>query len=215
VDITGTLAAAISNPNSWDAGGVAGLTLTEVKRDGVWLSPTAPLRLIQTVVPLNIPVERFGNVRLKNPQTFAIETIAAGTSILDTTPVAGEFALGMFLNLSQEEMLASGGYENRDAGVEILRPLTHGIAVTAETGFEELLLDPKKRPDVAPPVLTFPVFSIFATQAADPAVLQVRRERFAVVDKNLVVQATPRTFFEARALLKQGSRIVPEAEVVA
>lgn len=218
IDITGTLAAAISAPTNWETGGAPGLTLTDVKREGIWLSPTEPLRLHQPVVPLNVPIERFGSVRLPAPRTIRVERVMAGPTVLRTAPTMGEFALGMFLNLSQEEMLASRGYETREAGVEISRPIATATLVSTSAGFEEILLDPKKRPDVRPPVLTYAVASVFTASAgagpATPAV-RTRRERFVLVDNALAPQGAPRTFFEARALLKPGSRIVPETEVVA
>src|SRR5262245_50440154 len=41
IDITGTLVSAISQPTNWEAGSAAGLVLTDVKREGVWVSPNA------------------------------------------------------------------------------------------------------------------------------------------------------------------------------
>lgn len=165
-DVTGTLASAITQPANRDTGGAPGVTLPDSKREGVWISPSEPLRLCQPVVPLNIPIERFGTARLKAPQTFRIEGVSARTTPLRTVPMMGEFALGMFLNLSQEEMLASRGFENREAGVEIVMPLEVGAAANVGNGFEELLRDPKKRPNVADPALTFSPVSVFIAQEA-------------------------------------------------
>lgn len=212
VDITGTLASAISAPSNWDSGGAPGLTLVDRQREGVWLSPSEPLRFSQPVVPLNVPIERFGTVHLGAPQTVSIEAVAAGAATLATTPVSGEFALGMFLELTQEEMLASRGFESRDAGVEIARPLGTGAVVNTSDDFEEILLDPKKRPDTPPPKLVFTVMSAFAAAAAKPAALEMRRERFTVVDSALQPQVAGKTFFEARAAVQAGWRIVPETE---
>jgi hypothetical protein len=211
-DVTGTLAFAISAPSNWESGGAPGLMLTDSKREGVWLSPSEPLTLRQPVVPLNVPIERFEGARLGAPQTLRIEKVAAGAATLATSPVSGEFALGMFLDLTQEEMLASRGFESRDAGVQIARPLEMGAAMDASDDFEEILLDPKKRPDTPPPVLVFSVLSVFATAVEKPAALQMRRERFTVVDAALQTQAAGMTFFEARAAVQSGGRVVPESE---
>lgn len=198
-DVTGTLASAITQPANRDTGGAPGVTLPDSKREGVWISPSEPLRLCQPVVPLNIPIERFGTARLKAPQTFRIEGVSARTTPLRTVPMMGEFALGMFLNLGQEEMLASRGFENREAGVEIVMPLEVGAAANVGNGFEELLRDPKKRPNVADPALTFSPVSVFIAQEAAVSPLSVQRERFAVIDNKPVAQVRARTFFEARA----------------
>jgi hypothetical protein len=214
VDITGTLASAITQSSNWEAGSAEGLTLTDVKREGVWISPNRPLRLNQPVVPLNVPIERFGAARLRTPQTFRIEKITAGPATVRTTPTMGEFALGMFLDLSQEEMLASRGFESREAGVEISTPLTNGTMVTTVAGFEELLVDPKKRPDVPAPPLTFAVISVFGAPPPAGTAMQIRRERFVLVDRTLARQGDAKTFFEARALRQPGLLIVPESEAV-
>ena len=92
------------------------------------------------------PHRALRGARLGAPQTLRIEKVAADAAALSTTPVSGEFALGMFLDLTQEEMLASRGFESRD-GQQITRPLEMGAAVDASDIFEEILLDPKQRPD--------------------------------------------------------------------
>src|SRR5262249_29908007 len=163
----------------------------------------------------SVRVERCGAARLKTPRTFRIETITAGTTLLRTTPTMGEFALGMFLDLSQEEMLAIRGFESRESGVEVSAPLTNGTMVTTTAGFEELLIDPNKRPDVPAPQLPFGVISAFGAPPPSGAPVQIRRERFTLVDNKLVTQSIGKTFFEARALLKPTQRIVPESEALA
>jgi hypothetical protein len=215
VDVTGTVAAAIAQPSSWNAGGAPGLTLTDRTRDGVWLSPSKPLRLSQSVVPLDIPIQRFGSVRLRAPQTIIIEHVADEATLLPTTPVQGEFALGMFLDLTQEEMLAQRGFETRDAGVEVTRPIVAGGAIDLSDEFEEILVDPKQRPATPPPVLVFEVWSVFASIAAmapERAPAHVRRERFAVVNAALQPLRAGQTYFEARAALADGLQLVPEGE---
>jgi hypothetical protein len=217
VNVQEMLAAAVADVANWDSGGAPGLTLTDRDRDGVWLSPTEPLRFRQPVVPLNVPIERFGALKLPGAVTLRIEGVRSGPGELRTNPLAGEFALGMFLNLTQEEMLSSRGFETRDAGVEVLRALENGDAVTASAEFEEILLDPLKRPEgPAPMTVVLGNLSVFALDGVQPVTpVKIRRERFAVVDDGLQRQGSVRGFFEARAALRPGLRVVPEAEVVA
>ena len=216
VNVQESLAAAVADAANWNSGGAPGLALTDRDRDGVWLSPTEPLRFRQPVVPLNVPIERFGAVKLPGAITLRIERVSSGPGELRTNPIAGEFALGMFLNLTQEEMLASRGFETRDAGVELERALENGEAVTASAGFEEILLDPLKRPEEpAPMTVVLGNLSVFELDTARTvAPVKIRRERFAVVDEGLQLQGGARGFFEARAALRPGLRVVPEAEVV-
>jgi hypothetical protein len=56
------------------------------------------------------------------------------------------------------------------------------------------------------------VFELDTVRA--PVPVKIRRERFAVVDEGLQLQGGARGFFEARAALRPGLRVVPEAEVV-
>ncbi|MFZ4573785.1 MAG: DUF6603 domain-containing protein, partial [Phycisphaerales bacterium] len=219
VNVQELLAAAVADVANWDSGGAPGLSLTDRDRSGVWLSPTEPLRFRQPVVPLNVPIERVGAVKLPGATTLQIERVSGGpgeSGELRTIPLAGEFALGMFLNLTQEEMLASRGFETRDAGVEVVRALENGVAVTTSAEFEEILLDPLKRPEKPRPMtVVVGMLSVFARDGVRAtAPVKVRRERFAVLDEGLQARGGARGFFEARAALRPGLRVVPEAEVI-
>ena len=213
IDVTGTVLSAISAPSNWDTGDVGGLKLVDRERDGVWLSPAAPLRMTQPVVPFDVPIERYGPQRLAGPQTFSVEQVTVGSVTADHTPVSGEFALGMYLDLSHEEQLAARGYEVRNAGFEVGRPLTSGTAVDASGEYEEILVDPMKRPDERP-VLDFPVHGIFVDLPVVATALQVQGERYAVVDAAMHPHAASMGYFEARAAARAtGAAIVAQYEV--
>jgi hypothetical protein len=214
IDITGTVLSAIAAPANWDTGDTNGLKLVDRQRDGVWLSPTAPLRMTQPVVPLGVPIERYGAQRLAGPQTFTVEQVTIGSVTPVHTPVPGEFALGMYLDLSREEQLAARGYEVRDAGFELPRPLVAGTTIDTSDEYEEILLDPLKRPD-QPPVLTFPNTGIFVGVLLAEAVLRVEGERYAVVDASTMQpHATAMGYFDARAAARPAAlAIVAQYEV--
>jgi len=210
-DVAAALATSVSVPSNWENSGAEGLTLSDVKRDGIWLSPSGPLRFRQSVVPLNIPILRFGPVRLDTPQTLTLSAPNAAPA-----PLQGDFALGMFLDLSQEEILSGEGFEERDAGIEIARPLIAGAVITTSDDYEEILIDPKARP--AKPTgfglsgLIVRMTTVFLSSSAPPAPVTVTRERFTVVDASLNPQKTSVTMFEARTSLKPGWLVVPELE---
>ncbi len=213
VDLTGTVLSAISTPSNWDTGGSGGLRLVDRPRDGVWLSPSDPLRMTQAVVPFGVAVERYGAQRLVAPQTFDVEQVTVGSATPDRSAATGEFALGMYLDLSREEQLAARGYERRDAGFVLTRPLESGAAVDAADDYEEILLDPQQRPD-QPVILAFPVLAVFSAVAAPPVAMRVESERYAVVDAAMQPQAGAMGYFEARAAARAGGLgIVPQFEV--
>jgi hypothetical protein len=215
-DVAAAVAAAVNDSRNWENSGAPGLTLSGRQRDGVFLSPNAPIRFRQAVVPLNIAIQRFGSARLGAPQTLHIDHVKAGTTELTTQPVQNDFALGMFLDLTQEQMLATQGFETRDAGVEISRPFASGAAISTGDDFEEIMLDPKARP-ASPPVIVLSTVilqmtTVFAAPAAAPAPAGIRRERFTLVDSALKPQKASITMFEARTTVQAGWHIVPEAE---
>jgi hypothetical protein len=217
-DVAAALATAVGDSRNWENSGAPGLTLSDRQRDGVWLSPNAPLRFRQALVPLNIPIQRFGAAKLTAAQTLRIESVKAGTTTLSSPPIQNDFALGMFLDLSQEEMLSGQGFESRDAGVEISRSFDALLVITTQDDFEEIMLDPKARPENTKPIILSTVIlqmtTMFTTVNPAPTPVEVRRERFTIVDSALKPQSASITMFEARSSLKPGWRVVPEAEVV-
>ena len=101
----------------------------------------------------------------------------------------------------------------RNAGFEVGRPLTSGTGVDTSDDYEEILLDPMKRPDERP-VLDFPNVGIFVGLPILAAALQVQGERYAVVDAAMHPQAASMTYFEARAAARTtGAAIVAQYEV--
>ena len=213
-DVAAALAATVSVSANWENSGAQGLTLSEAKRDGVWLSPSGPLRFRQAVVPLNIPIHRFGSVVLDAPQTLTLSAANAAPQ-----PLQNDFALGMFLDLSQEEILSGEGFEARDAGLEISRQLVPGPVVSTSDDFEEILLDPKARPakpsGFAVTGVIVQLATVFVSSPSASAPVSVRAERFTVVDAALKPQKTAVTMFEARTSLHVGWLVVPEVEAKA
>jgi hypothetical protein len=217
-DVAAALAASVADARNWDQGSAPGLRLTQHAREGVWLSTNLPLRFRQAVAPLNVPIERFGAAQLPSPQTFRIDSISTDSGALSTAPLKDEFAPGMFLNLSQEQMLAGQGYEILESGAEISRARESGATASTTGEFEEIILDPKLRPQpparppISPEILG--VLTMFVTSvhvAPKPVVL--RHERYRVIDQDLNPQTAPLTLFEAHAASRAGWRIRPEAEV--
>jgi hypothetical protein len=172
--------------------------------------------MLQAVAPLNVAIERFGTADLDTPVTLTIDHVAAGSTVFTQATLPGEFALGMFLQMSLEEMLSSRGYDSCDAGIQLQQPLHTGVSVTTKFDFEEILLDPGARParpviPVSPIVLG--VMQVFAAPPPAPKPLRIRRERFSVVNSSFTTQTVNQSFFQARTALHPGLRIATEAEV--
>ena len=62
----------------------------------------------------------------------------------------------MYLDLSHEEQLAARGYEVRNAGFELDRPLVAGTAVDTSDDYEEILVDPRRSDPTSRPGARLP-----------------------------------------------------------
>lgn len=216
IDVPEALRAAIADTNNWHGGGAAGLMLSDSPRAGLWILPGAPIQMLQNVAPLNVAIDRFSSQDLDTPVTLSIDHVTSGSTTFTPASLPGEFALGMFVQLSREEMLASRGFDSCDAGIQIAQPLNSGVSAATTGDFEEILLDPGARP--APSVIpnsavVLGIIQVFATPRPLPKALQIRRERFALVDSSFTAQSPSQSLFRARAALRPGLSIATEAEV--
>lgn len=81
------------------------------------VSPLGTLVFSQRTAPLNLQLERFGGVRLRQPTTAAIAPTSAGVTAGAIEP--DYFAPGTYLELSVAEALNQAPFDRLDAGFEI------------------------------------------------------------------------------------------------
>ena len=217
--------AALATPAAWDNGGTPGLALRPAQRPGVWISPSAPLRARQDVAPLDVVIDRFGAASLPAPLTLRVESVRAGTRLLEIAPVKGEFAPAVYQDLSEEEKLSGAGFAEYPAGFSIFRGHEAGAAVAGDTSYEEILLD-RHRPPRRGRVGGLSAVLEGAARSLDDAArgrppasgrrpIRVREERFTVVDAALAPVARGLDAVSARAVARSRPRaavVVTEAE---
>ncbi len=116
---------AVQNPASWSAALPAGtgpsVTLTTAKPGSTTLlvHPMGTLTVKETVVPLDLPITRYGNATPSDGNEFSIATVQINALAELTQPVTDYFAPGQFLTLSDSDKLAKPSFEAYDAGVQI------------------------------------------------------------------------------------------------
>lgn len=192
-DVAGRLEAAMRDPRSWDNGGAPGLTLRAAERPGVWLSPSAPLRFTQDVVPLGRSITHFDGGKLAAAATFTVEPVRAATDHWSVRTVEGEFAPVLYFDLTPEQRLAAHAFDVLPAGFELTCPLEAGAAIEADLTYEDLTIDSANPPtrvrDLS--ALDPTLWAAGMTLAPEAATtyyrsrktpLTMRRERFAVID---------------------------------
>jgi hypothetical protein len=85
--------------------------------DVALVSPLGMIVFSQRTAPLNLPLERFGGLRLAQPTTGAIAPTSAGVAVGAIEP--DYFAPGTFMELSVGEALNQPPFDRLDAGFEL------------------------------------------------------------------------------------------------
>lgn len=147
VDIAGQLATALNDPRSWsaDLGADQQGTVTAVALpidNAVRVHPLAALSVRQRVLPLQTPIDRFGNVPLPQTQQFSVRSLTvSGTtgaaSVVQTTMLQEDFAAAQFQNLSDDDKLQRPSFESLPAGVTAgAGGYDHGTPETVTLSYE-------------------------------------------------------------------------------
>ncbi|MEP7304355.1 MAG: DUF6603 domain-containing protein [Acidobacteriota bacterium] len=147
VDVGALLRTALADAASWTAvmpgTGERLVSLREGPSSAVRIHPLSTLTVKQGVVPLNVPISRFGNTRpVGGPQVFRIQQIVVGSASF-TTPdvVRDQFAPAQFRDLSDDEKLSSPSFELLPAGVSVgSNAADCGTPVPAAADFEDIVI---------------------------------------------------------------------------
>ncbi|MGW0884580.1 DUF6603 domain-containing protein [Streptomyces sp. NPDC002671] len=124
-DVTGRLLQAVSDPRNWaplppDAGTMA--TLEPDTQGAPLLHPLGRLRLSQRVVPLGVPINRFGPGRLPGPPVTYQLNVSFGAGAGTAVPVTEQFARADFFDLTDDEKLTQPAFEPFCSGAELTPP---------------------------------------------------------------------------------------------
>jgi hypothetical protein len=158
VDASALLSTAFADPRSWGAALPAGTPpLVSLRaNDGTVMvaHPLAQLSVHQTVVPLDLTIERIGAAPLSGTTTFTITGFTIGGSSVAHASLQEDFAPAQFFNLTDAEKLARPSFELHDAGASIgAIAASCGPALAKTIAFETFYVDTPggaPRTDAAP-----------------------------------------------------------------
>lgn len=191
VDVGALLRTALADAASWNAvlpGSTERLvSLREGPANAVRVHPLSTLTVQQKVVPLNVPISRYGNARpVGGPQEFRIQTIIVGRTSFSPDPVRSHFAPAQFRDLSDDQKLSSPSFELLPAGGTVGNNAADcGTPVPASADFEEIVIPSPPQAPRATTTLTFSLANRFAEWSAvgmsDASRLGARRYRAAAI----------------------------------
>ncbi|MFJ7249766.1 DUF6603 domain-containing protein [Kitasatospora sp. NPDC098652] len=131
-DVAGRLLQAVTDPRSWapvpppDAGALP--TVQPDAQGAALLHPVGLLRLSQRVVPLGVPITRFGPGRLPAPPPTFTVAVAFASGSGTSVPVTEQFARADFFDLTDDEKLTQPAFEPLCSGAELAPPAGTGAA---------------------------------------------------------------------------------------
>ena len=125
IDVWDKLTTAINDKLNWEAedpsehNALVTLREPELEPEDVLSQPNGILSFDQKVVPLNVPITKFGKQVPANHNKFTIDITNMADESFDTSSSKEFFAPANFFNLTDSEKLARKSFEKMDAGVKI------------------------------------------------------------------------------------------------
>jgi hypothetical protein len=116
---------ALADPRSWSAqlpdGATQAVTLSAPKPDDTTLRvhPLGVLTMREKVVPLDLPITRYGSAAPSDGNEFSITDVTINGTEEPRQPIQDYFASGQFLTLSDADKVSAPSFEKYDAGVTI------------------------------------------------------------------------------------------------
>jgi hypothetical protein len=107
------------------------------------LHPVGTLRISQTAVPLNIPVDKLGANEVSDAKKFSVKLNVATLNATSNVPQE-KFAIAQFQNLSDADKLSRPSFQNNDSGIELGfsgKQLGSGKVVKRVVRYEAKMID--------------------------------------------------------------------------
>jgi hypothetical protein len=149
-EVVSAVAAAVALPEGWRPATAPGVVLASRTR-GVTFSPDGLLSFEQNLVPLGVPIELYGMQRLAQPTSIRMTVAPIGGTAPAVAPRVGEFAPGLYFDLTSQEDLRAPVTVQHESGFELSMPLRAGASVDVAEDWEEVIVDPEYVPEPAAP----------------------------------------------------------------
>jgi len=151
VDPRPLLEAALRQPRAWsaalpdDVASLISFATTTASPDAkvpIPVHPLAQLRVQQRDVPLDVELDRIGAARVTQRQQLQITRATVQSTVVQATPLQGQFAAAQFIDMSDVDKLARPSFELMDAGVVLaVTAARQSAAVGAALTYETWIFD--------------------------------------------------------------------------
>ena len=142
------LTQALQDPRSWNSalpeGASVAVTFATLKPDGKTLRvhPIGTLTVKETVVPLDLPITRYGNATPSDGTQFSIQSVQINSKTESIQTIQDYFAPGQFLTLNDADKLSKPSFEKFDAGVTIgSSAIVNGNDSPRTVNYQEIYID--------------------------------------------------------------------------
>lgn len=125
IDVLPKIRAALAAPDAWHVslpGGRPHVTLRQPGDDAVVAHPLGQLHVRQKVVPFGVTVDRVGQARPADADHFTLDAVTVGAVRFEGDDIAvsrEHFARGEYLDLSEDQKLATPSFERFEAGASV------------------------------------------------------------------------------------------------
>ena len=145
------LLAALNAASNWSAtlpdNTTQAVSLSAPKPDDATLRvhPLGVLAVKENVIPLDLPIARYGNATPADGNLFSISSVDVNGNPEATVPYLDYFATGQFQTLSDADKLSLPSFELQHAGVDLgSSPILTGADSPRTIVYEEIQIDPTK-----------------------------------------------------------------------
>ena len=150
--VIGPLTQALQAPSSWSAQLPAGATAAVTLRGAtpsdtdIVVQPMGSLTVREKIVPLDVPVSKFGNATPADGSAFSIAGATLGGNPAASTPVQDFFARAQFQDMPDADKISAPAFERFHSGVQLEEGAVRGghDAPRTVTLQERYVFDPTK-----------------------------------------------------------------------
>jgi hypothetical protein len=230
-DVKALLLAELTKPGNWATAlppaAEALVTLAPSTGDTTTVAhPFAQLSFTQTVVPLGLTLDKFGDTAISGANHFDITKVTIGGSTIATPTLAQEhFARAQFLDVSDDDKLTKPSFEPMTAGVEFstgdFHLSTSSLAFAMEYEMVYLDADPVRpnltRPEKSMTAWKFSHAQIAAVSTQGAAARTTRRTEEQMAAKTaarIAITAAPLAAATLDTMSPNGVKLVGQATTV-
>lgn len=127
------------------------------ENDKIIMQPFGSLKISQNLLPLDLPINKFGNEKPLDIQKVDFSEVRIGGKAMQTDRVNDRFAPSLFNEFNDDQKLKSPSFENYKSGVKVSETdaITTNYASNRPVGYETIVSDFDPNPQVMPNLKTF------------------------------------------------------------